>query len=343
MDYFLIKGSFHVVRYSPDGDSLMFEADNAKNWDLIQSEFQTLFQEKLTAGNGSVQLRLQGVDALETHYSQMATPTPAALRGKTFSQAEAPKPGKFEQPEFYGKLATGQLLSSLGVETVAWGPGGAWIKEITVGKGRSAKTYDAKNSDRIEGYIVVNDFDSKGRPISWVFGGKTPSRDGTQLTDSKLLRLLKKSANYQLIETGLVYPYFFMTLSAKLRQPLSQAVEKAVQEKKNIWSADSTLQGIPLKRLSQLTSDYLILPYLFRRLIKHQFKCLEDDYRAAVENKQPYKPDYEAFFPERFFDDSNPYIFLVGERDFQRLDKIVAITNKKMQLKTHPGNIVFLS
>ena len=76
---------FHVVGYSPDGDSLMFEAANAKQWDKIQSQFRETFMEKLK-GNKSVQLRLQGVDALETHYSPSKVPAPKELSGKSHSR-----------------------------------------------------------------------------------------------------------------------------------------------------------------------------------------------------------------------------------------------------------------
>ena len=35
MSFTLIKGTFHVVGYSPDGDSIRFKADNEKQWDKV--------------------------------------------------------------------------------------------------------------------------------------------------------------------------------------------------------------------------------------------------------------------------------------------------------------------
>lgn len=345
MDYYLIKGHFHVIGYSPDGDSLMFEASNPKQWDKVQSEYHEIFQEKLRDGEGSVQLRLQGIDALETHYSAAPVSTPAEFRGKSHSGAEKPASVNYRQPAGFGDLATAQLLAYLGVESISWksGFGRRWIGEITVKNGRRTTTYDTKGKDRLEGYVVVNDFDRKGRPIAWAFGGKTRSRDGSRLTNGSLRDRLQRSVNYHLLENGLVYPYFFMTLSADLRQPLIQGVETARRSRANLWSKDRSQKGLTLQRFSQLTNDDLLYPYLFRRLVKHQFQRQMEGYWEAVDKKKNYRADPDDLFLDSFFDDTNPYLFLIDERDFVRLDSVVEVTKTRLKLKTHPGNIVFLS
>ena len=76
MKYLLIKGSLHVVGYSPDGDSMMFKAADPAMWDGLENENKEIFTEKLTKENGAVQLRLEGIDALETHFGPMPLPTP---------------------------------------------------------------------------------------------------------------------------------------------------------------------------------------------------------------------------------------------------------------------------
>ena len=35
MPFNLIKGTFHVVGYSPDGDSIRFRAEDLQNWDCL--------------------------------------------------------------------------------------------------------------------------------------------------------------------------------------------------------------------------------------------------------------------------------------------------------------------
>ena len=72
MNYTLIKGSFHVVGQSPDGDSLKFRAANASLWDKIQTENRDLFIKNFKEAAGVVQLRLEGIDALE----MASTPEP---------------------------------------------------------------------------------------------------------------------------------------------------------------------------------------------------------------------------------------------------------------------------
>jgi endonuclease YncB( thermonuclease family) len=63
MGLFLIQGTFHVVGYSPDGDSIRFRASNFANWDLLGPGIREINSRQ------HMQLRLQGIDALETHYS----------------------------------------------------------------------------------------------------------------------------------------------------------------------------------------------------------------------------------------------------------------------------------
>jgi hypothetical protein len=62
MPFTLIKGTFHVVGYQPDGDSIRFQADQRENWGLLKGSAV-----KLNA-RGHAQLRLEAIDTLETHY-----------------------------------------------------------------------------------------------------------------------------------------------------------------------------------------------------------------------------------------------------------------------------------
>ncbi len=345
MDYYLIKGHFHVVGYSPDGDSLMFEAAEPKEWEKIKTQFHKLFDEKLEESGGSVQLRLQGIDALETHYGPAKLAPPRELWGKSYEKAEQPSPGNYRQPADYGEQATLKLLSYLGVEDVEWGSafGRKWIKKIKLLYDQEETYFTEKGKDKLEGFIVVNDMDRTGRPICWVFGGKTERRDGDHMTDEDLLEFVKQSVNYRLVANGLVYPYFFMTLSAKLRQPLIYAVLNAQRQKMKLWSADVSHGGIKLAKLTDLTDQYLIFPYIFRRIIKHQFKRQMEQYWDALSQKKAFQTDPNELFLDSFFEDTNPYLFLVKERDFIRLDRVVDIKDNILSLSTHPGNIVFLS
>jgi hypothetical protein len=66
MAMFLIAGSFRITGAQPDGDSIRFTPDDPANWDLI-----TGTRVKRNA-SGAAQLRLDAIDALETHYGTRA-------------------------------------------------------------------------------------------------------------------------------------------------------------------------------------------------------------------------------------------------------------------------------
>jgi endonuclease YncB( thermonuclease family) len=68
MPYKIIKGHFHVVGYSPDGDSIRFQAIDKSNWDY--------FTWKTPADKNSArkQLRFEAIDAVETHYEESHQP-----------------------------------------------------------------------------------------------------------------------------------------------------------------------------------------------------------------------------------------------------------------------------
>ena len=89
MPFHAIKGTFHVVGYSPDGDSIRFKADNPDNWDQLRGNVD-LNQ------RGHAQLRIEAIDTLETHY-----------KGQ-------------HQPRRFADLATNELFSLLGIENVIW-------------------------------------------------------------------------------------------------------------------------------------------------------------------------------------------------------------------------------
>ena len=63
MPFTLIKGTYHVVNYSPDGDSIRFMPANPALLQQLSGPKPTI------NARGHVQLRIEAIDALETHYS----------------------------------------------------------------------------------------------------------------------------------------------------------------------------------------------------------------------------------------------------------------------------------
>ncbi len=98
-----IKGTFHVVGYSPDGDSIRFKAHNKNNWQKVNG-YKLRLNKKDHA-----QLRIEAIDTLETHY-----------KGK-------------HQPSSNADAATTKLFEILGINNVVWYPSHYKVKSADDG------------------------------------------------------------------------------------------------------------------------------------------------------------------------------------------------------------------
>ena len=231
MPFILIKGTFHVVGYAPDGDSVRFKADNAAHWEKIDG---TPKRNK----KDHIQLRFEGIDALETHYRP---------RNKGAKD--------HHQPLAYAQGARSFMLATLGIENVVWGE-----------KGKEVVSAD----DGVKGYILTRQVDNPkyGRPVSFVFAGEANEQGGSEVM-LKPVRV-RQSVNYKLLAAGHAYPTYYQTLFSDLREELTRAVKRArnANAKRGLWKADKT-GGLNFNGLASITDVHPILPKLFRRLVEH--------------------------------------------------------------------------
>jgi len=139
--YKIIKGRFHVKGYSPDGDSIRFEADNRSHWDSLKWNSVTSYRRK------KKQLRIEAIDALETHYENI------------------------RQPNAFAIAALERMLELIGITEVKY--------NLLVTKITSA-------NDGVPGFIATSSVDIFGRPISYVFPQETDIEDGIELPPSLL-------------------------------------------------------------------------------------------------------------------------------------------------------------
>jgi hypothetical protein len=165
MSFTLIKGSFHAVGYSPEGDSIRFKANDQALWKKLSGPAVEL------NAQGHAQLRVEAVDALETHYQG------------------------FTQPPSLARTAGRFLFSFLGIEDVA-------LDET--------QSFVAQARDGIEGYILSRSTESRRRPVAFVFAGGTEDRDGAEVTldeailkDSLNYQLLSRGLVYPMYYNGL--------------------------------------------------------------------------------------------------------------------------------------------
>lgn len=136
MPFILIKGTFHVKGYSPDGDSVRFKAKKLANWDQLDGPPIEYNAKK------HAQLRIEGIDTLETHFEN---------HHQQLQLADA---------------ATTQLLDLLGITNVEW---------------NLAHTQVTKAKDGTPGYILSREVEHNRRAVSFLFTGNTDKPDGSQV------------------------------------------------------------------------------------------------------------------------------------------------------------------
>jgi len=165
LSFTLIKGTFHVAGYSPDGDSIRFKAKDSALWKKLSGPAVEL------NARGHAQLRIEAVDALETHYQGVC------------------------QPFRLARAATSYLLSQLGINEVVWNETHSTV---------------VKAQDATVGYILSRSTESNRRPVAFVFAGETEEKDGAEITlDESVLkesynyRLLTQGLAYPMYYNGL--------------------------------------------------------------------------------------------------------------------------------------------
>ena len=225
MPFTRIRGTFHVVGFAPDGDSIRFAPDDANGWDRLRTA-----RRPQVNGRNMAQLRLQGIDALETHYSA----------GGVL--------GTVAQPQALGDAARDRLLALLGITGVVLAPNGRTI----------AAADDAK-----PGYILCNDVDVHRRPIAYAFAGSPPGgSDDAVFLDVDMLR---ESVNHRIMGDGLAYPIFYLGLFNDLRLTFAEAADAARGAGTGVWQADGT-RGVEITSVATVTDEVPLFPKLFRRL-----------------------------------------------------------------------------
>ncbi len=137
----VIKGKFHVKGYKPDGDSIRFEAENPAHWDAFQ--WDSASKKKAV----KKQLRIEAIDALETHYEGYHQPRPFAL------------------------AALEQLLKLLGIAYTEYS-----LSQTTIVNADDAKP----------GFIISDGLDRYDRPISFAFPASAKLTDGATLTSEQI-------------------------------------------------------------------------------------------------------------------------------------------------------------
>lgn len=179
--------------------------------------------------DGSVQLRFDGIDATELHY------------------------GSAQQP--LGAEARDALLKHMGWSQVTTKP--------------NSTVVDSCTPIEIKGAILSKAAEANGRPVSFVLTGDAAHVDSKKMSHGWVhldAELLKKTANYFMLESGNAYPTFYTSLSDDIQTTLREVAAGARKAGKVVWKDDSTgLFKLTSRKDIDENSGHPILPKLFRR------------------------------------------------------------------------------
>ena len=230
MPFTRIDGTISILGSAPDGDSVHFTPLRPDAW-------KTAHLKVRANAAGRVQLRLDAIDALETHY----TPPGGGL-------------GVLHQPLPLAHAAAERLLDLLGFSNVVRAP-----DERVMGATPSS----------VAATVMTKGVDVNGRCIALLYpgGADVPGADGGSVRLEA--SALASSANLVLLEEGLVYPTFYSGLYVDLRAAFTEASTTARNASRGVWPEDRTVSGVAVTGLATLSDQAVLLPKLFRRLAEY--------------------------------------------------------------------------
>lgn len=223
-----MKGMFEPLGACSDGDSIRFRAGDPSLWRFLYRD--------VAAKCGTVQVRLEGIDAPETHY---------ASGGRLYRQAAAAS-----------RAAARELLAFLGFAKV---------------HRRGDETVVACGPRACQGFLLARGADRYGRCVALAFPGAIDRPDGSALAVDEALG--RRSGNYHLLALGLAYPAFYATLPPTLRALFSRAVVAARTAGIGIWPRDASARGVSVR---EPPGSALLLPRLFRVLVDWHMRTGSD-------------------------------------------------------------------
>ncbi|MDK9501457.1 nuclease [Streptomyces katrae] len=236
MSMLIIKGTFRAKDLQPDGDTVAFTPDDITDWKRVPGTHQVL-----PKPDGRVSVRLEGIDALETHYGDDVS-------------------GIRHQPLPLAHEAADELLKWLGFKDVH--------RDERAQQEEDRETVVISVPETVPGYILTRGTDVYGRCVALVGRGRPPTLSGYEIDVD--VEQLKKTANHHMVERGLAYPTFYTGFPDHLRNALAVAAGAArtALPRRGVWAQDMTVDGFKVADMDSITAKdgAVILPKLFRRL-----------------------------------------------------------------------------
>jgi hypothetical protein len=215
-----LRGELVVIGKQPDGDSIRFVPDTPALIDRLDHA-----ERARTSSDGSLQLRVEGIDAPETHYNTLAQPL--------------------------GDSSRDRLLALCG------------FTNVRHGTGSDAQTVIAATPERIAAAILSHIVDVNGRPVSFLLVGDALPPDGGDVPIDDAL--LQRTLNAELLADGSAYLTVYASLDEPLRTGLRTIAAAADDRGLGVWPLDASAAFTLATQASIGPGGALILPKLFRR------------------------------------------------------------------------------
>lgn len=229
MPFKVIRGTFHVRGYSPDGDSIRFRPDDLGLVVGLPGPAPDPHP------RNHVQLRLEAIDSLETHFT--------------------PRGGSaLNQPLELAHAAGDRLIDFVGITDVEW---------------NNAHTLVTDARDGTRGYILARSVEKNGRPVSFVYAGDPPEPDGSDvmLEEGRLRESFNYAALAEGLAYPTYYRGLFSDLRAAMTDAAEQARGAGrgvfAEDRTNQGFAASNVSSITrrhviLPKLFRRLSEYMV-------------------------------------------------------------------------------------
>ena len=265
MPYTLLAGDF-VIRYpdlprggpEPDGDTVKFAPDSP----ALVERLRRLSGHTPDLNARGISVRLEAIDALETHFAEAHQELAGA------------------------NAARDELLARLGFTGIVF-------------FADQPNKVESADQDRVRGHVLSNGIDANGRMVGFVYPGDAPEPDGT-IVFLEPARA-DASVNTLLLAAGLAYPAFYTTLPAQLRIRFAEHSRAARAAGTGLWPRSTADPDGPARVADLAALEELVLwPKLFRRLVPYLATGAEDfDGFDAWLRADPVDRDDELFLLDR--------------------------------------------
>lgn len=226
--YLAFEGQILLEGCAPDGDSLRFLPRDPH---ALRALSNAALLSRSRHGDGSVQLRLEGIDAPELHYEGAAQPR--------------------------GARARDALLDWLGVD----------VRALTFAFDE-ATVLRAPRMAPLRVTALAREVDRHGRPIAYLLPGTGHTRARRCHVTEVVLR---RSANAAMLAAGEAYLLAYTSLPLAHRAVLRALARGARRARHGVWADDASARGVALHggKRALGPGGALVFPKLFRRCIDY--------------------------------------------------------------------------